>query len=164
MTRLVTGIRPAVAVLAVVVGTVCAGLPAPNVSVELKKAEDSVAVTATRQATVVAIQSKSGIGAATLRRTDGAWPAQLKVRLDLKGLESFRMDNGVMHCGTSHKSPERVPYWKAGKPDTGAAEPDGTLSVVISRTENAFEIVVPREFLADNPQTIRIAWIDFFRN
>lgn len=130
---------------------------------ELRKAEDSAAVTLEDGATVVTIASRSGIGGAKLVRTGVGWPAQLTVRLALKGLESLRMENGAIQFDASLKGPRLVPYWKAGTGDQRPQTVGGTLEVVLRKTEVAVEIVVPKELMEGNPTEIRFGWIDFYR-
>lgn len=152
-----------VAILACGAAVACAGLPGPLFKVELKKAEDSTAITSTDNASVVTIISKSGIGGAKLVLTGTSWPTRLTIRLAVKGLESFRMDNGTIHFDTSLKSPKQVPYWKVGKNDQRPESPDGMLEVDLVNTGEAVEIVVPRELMDGNPEEISFEWIDFFR-
>ncbi|MEI6808584.1 MAG: hypothetical protein WCN95_07660 [bacterium] len=152
------------AIVWLIASIACAGLPGPQFRVELKKAEDSAVMTSTHNSTVVSITSKSGIGGARLVRIGDVWPTRLTIRLHLKGLESLRMENGVIHFNTFLKSPRQVPYWKAGKNDGRPGAPDGTLEVNLQKTEEFIEIVVPGELTAENPTEIGLGWIDFFRN
>ncbi len=151
------------AIVWLVASVTCAGLPGPQFKVELKKAEDSAVMTSTHNSTVVSVTSKSGIGGARLLRSGDVWPTRLTIRLNLKGLESLRMENGIIHFNTSLKSPRQVPYWKVGKNDRRPETPDGTLEINLQKTEEFIEIVVPAELTAGNPAEIGLGWIDFFR-
>jgi hypothetical protein len=141
-----------------------AGLPAPQFNVELKKAEDSAAITSTANAAIVSITSKSGIGGAKLIRTGEEWPNGLTIDLGVKGLESFGMQNGIIHFNTSMKSPKQMPYWKVGKNQERPDKPDGNLEISMTRTNGVIEIVVPKEMTEGNPKEIVFGWIDAFRD
>lgn len=135
----------------------------PLLSVELRKAEDSGEVVWTGRAAVVIIASKSGIGGVRLVRGSDEWPSQLTIRLKLAGLESFRMDNGLIRFGTSLMSPKRVHYWNIAKDGRPSEHPDGTIEVTVTKTEDAVEILVPIPMTKDNPDAISCSWVDFFR-
>lgn len=141
-----------------------AWLPAPQFSIELKKAEDSAAITSTGTFAIVSITSKSGIGGAKLTRTGERWPTRLTIELSVKGLESFGMQNGIIHFNTSMKSPKQMPYWKVGRNQERPDTPDGNLEISMTRTNGVIEIVVPKEMTEGNPKEIVFGWIDAFRN
>lgn len=109
------------------------------------------------------IASRSGIGGAKLVRTGDEWPSQLTIRLKLDGLESFRMDNGIIRFSASLMSPRQTHYWTIGKNEKQAGPPDGTLDVTITKTDEAIEIIVPILMIKENPEAIHFTWIDFFR-
>jgi hypothetical protein len=140
------------------------GLAEPELKVELKKADDSAAVTSAHNATVLAITSKSGIGGAKLLRTGAQWPERLTIRLNVKGLESLRIENGHIRLDAAFKRRRQVPYWNIGNNSDRRSRPrDGTLEVDMIKTETSIEIVIPREILDGNPERIGLFWIDFFR-
>ena len=141
-----------------------AGMPGPPLTTELRKTEDSAAITSTQNTSVVKITSKSGIGEAKLVRAAGQWPVHLVIRLNLKGLESLQMDNGTIRVDSSIKSPLQVPYWKIGRKAQDTDEPDGTLELKITQSDGSIEMVVPKEMMAGNPAAIHLAWIDFYRH
>lgn len=149
-------------ILALVASVACAGLPESQLKIELRKAEDSVELTSTGNAAVVTINSKSGIGSARLLRTGEGWPTRLSIRLNLRGLESFEMENGLIHLRTSLQRGKRTPYWKAGN-NEGQADADGALEMTVTTTDGVIEIVVPSEMTDRNPEAISFTWIDFFR-
>lgn len=130
---------------------------------QLKKTEDSVAVTMTRDATVVSVTSKSGIGGATLVRLGETWPTSIVIHLKLNNLESFGMSNGNIRFNTSIRSPERMPYWKTGRNEKQSDAHEGTLEVLIGRADDWFEIAVPPEMTKGNPEKIDFEWINEFR-
>ncbi len=141
----------------------CATGPHGQVKTQLKKTEDSIAVTTRRDAIVVSVTSKSGIGGATLVRPGETWPTKIVIRLKLNNLESFGMSNGHIRFNTSIKSPGRMPYWKIGRNKKQTDAPDGTLEVLIRRADDWFEIAVPSEMTKGNPEKINFGWINEFR-
>jgi hypothetical protein len=153
-----------IAVAVAVAASIAHAEPAVDVfRIELRKTDDSVTVTPGQTTAVVRIASRSGIGGAKLVRTGAKWPARLTLRLDLKGLESFAAENGIIHFNTAIKGPKTVPYWRVGRNERQAATPDGTVEVAMVQTDEYIEIVLPRELTDGNPQKIGITWIDFFR-
>lgn len=133
------------------------------VRAEVRKTEDSVAISTKRDATVLSVTSKSGIGEATLVRLGEKWPTDIKIRLKLNNLESFGMSNGNIRFNTSIRSPDRMPYWVMGKNAKQPDAPDGALDVPIRRVDEWFEIDVPPEMIEGNPPTIDFEWINEFR-
>ena len=153
----------AIVVLMFAVAGCATGQHGQAVRTELRKTEDSVAVTTTRDAIVVSVTSKSGIGGATLVRLGEAWPTSIMIRLKLNNLESFGMSNGDIRFNTSIRSPGRMPYWKVGRNEKQSAPPDGTLEVLIRRADEWFDISVPSEMTKGNPERIDFGWINEFR-
>lgn len=149
-----------------------------NFDIATKKQEDRVAVTAAAGKTVFDIHSRSGIGAADVTRKQDRWPAAVVVRLHLGGLESFAVTGGTTRLTTSvashgdhaqrlhvdqHGTDREVergsPFWTVvtvwgadGKPSRDCPLKDGY-----------FEIALPAALLQDQPQTITLRWIDFYR-
>lgn len=128
------------------------------------------------------IHSPTGIGKTSITKPTAGWPKTVTLRLCLKGLESFALSNGKTRLEGSVSSQDgtarvwkdgqedkpldvKNPYWlavrrldragkpTAGKPTTGNAAADGS-----------FELRLPPAFLKENPATITVNWIDFFRN
>ena len=155
--------KPILLILALCATVGLAGLPDPPFKVELQKPGDSVGITSTADAARITITSERGIGTAKLVLTGHQWPTHLILHLNLKDLEGFEMSNGIIRINTFRQSPRQIPYWKVGRNEKPSDPPDGTLEVVITKTDDAIEIVVPKEMLEGNPQEIRFGWIDFYR-
>jgi hypothetical protein len=62
--------------------------------ISTKRADDTVEVWGEKGRTVFALKSPFGIGQAVIERQEGGWPGAVVLRLDLKGLSSFRASNG----------------------------------------------------------------------
>lgn len=123
------------------------------------------------------IHNPTGIGKTSIAKPAAGWPKTVTLRLRLKGLESFALSNGKTRLEGSVSSQDgtarvwkdgqedkpldaKSPYWlavrrldRAGKPAAGNAAADGS-----------FELRLPPAFLKENPATITVNWIDFFRN
>ncbi|MFZ2632316.1 MAG: hypothetical protein WA081_09965 [Desulfosalsimonadaceae bacterium] len=149
-------------------GTLPAVFPAPEFRVDLRKTGDAVEITSTRSAAIIAITSKTGIGGAAMIRTGEKWPARITIRLNLKNLESFRMENGIIYFNASLKGPKQVPYWRVNQskePATPPAKsPAGTLDVMVAGTGKIVKILVPEKMIEGNPQEIRFEWVDELRD
>jgi len=147
--------------------------------IELKREGDRIEVVRHDGKPVLAVHSAFGIGGATVERKLKRWPKGVKVRLYLKGLESFRVTSGkvaleasvLSHSGhrrllhlrkDGREGPQldkKSPYWTTidafdagGKPIKGLPKKGGY-----------FELTLPAALFEDNPTSIRLAWIDFYR-
>ncbi len=159
------------AVLAVY-ATAPAGQPGPF-KVTTKRSDDAVKVTAEQAFTRFDITSPFGISHAVIERTDARWPQTVALRLRLKGLEGFRAANGkvTLHAAGSGKK-QRL--WKDGKENAPldrnspfwmeirAVDRNGKV-VDTPVKDGYFEMMLPRAFFADNPRSITVNWIDFYR-
>jgi len=149
-----------------VVCTMCAwaGTVETPITVKLRKAEDAAVISGTGDTVKVCITCPSGIGGARLVRGKSPWPRQLTLQLNLKGLESLVLDNGLIRVNTSLKSPAKTPYWKMDKSEQQDGPPDGTLELSITQTDGSIEIKMPKEMLAGDPSDLNFTWIDFYRD
>ena len=141
--------------------------------ISTKRETDAVEVQSEKDKTVFAVNSPFGIGQAVIEKTGEKWPAAVVVRLHLKGLEGFRASNGQVQLeaaasSQNEKSPIRL--WKDGKEDEplDSKSPYWMEIRIIrgSRTGAAthFEMQLPRAFLEDQPKSITLRWIDFYRS
>jgi hypothetical protein len=150
----------------------------PVLKVSLGKADDKSTVTSEGDKVIVAVTSPTGISKATIERTQEKWPANVAVRLSLKGLESFRTANGKITLDaavSAHKGKPEVRVWKDGK-ETPPLDPkspfwldirlvggDGKPATAIPLKGGFFEVTLPKAFFEDNPKSITVQWIDFYR-
>jgi hypothetical protein len=158
---------------------VSAGAAEPELRVTTAKADDAAEVKVEAGRAVVALRSPSGISRAVVERRAEKWPAAVVLRLHLKGLESFRVENGTTTLSAAASSGEgklAVRVWKDGD-ETASIDPkspwwfevralDASGKPVATRPPpgGCFEIALPAEFLKGNPKSITIRWIDFYRN
>lgn len=142
-------------------------------SITVSKAEES-------PQTFLEIRSERGIGSCTVHRTTDHWPSKLTLRLPLRGLEQLAVQNGDSKWIGSVSSSDRMVRWnrKTGQEREtpmratdsewcmlrrvsaeGASKP---IRVPLSEGEY-WEMTIPSVWLNDNPSSIRIDWVDFFR-
>ncbi len=127
----------------------------------LQKADDSYSLAVGEKGATLAITSGSGIGRARLVRVDEKWPNPLVIRLNLKGLEGFQMNNGAIRFETFLRASRTVPYFKMDAKNTDP--PAGTLQLRMVQAEGRIDLVLPAEMVEGNPGEIAFMWIDFYR-
>ncbi len=149
-------------------------LSANGVAVEADKRDTRITLTRTGQRVIVDVVSPSGIDRATLRRQEAEWPAEIRVRLHLAGLETFKAGNRAVEIQwsiASHSDRRTTvslgtadgesvittenPYWA---PATIGGEYGSK-----SERPGYFEIVLPTKLFDENPREIVLSWLDFFR-
>ena len=147
-------------------------------SITTKRSDDNVEFKVDDDKTVFTIRSPFGISSAEIERIDYKWPDIVMVRLYLKSLENLRITNGKVTLEasvSSHdtKSPVRLwmdknedapldaksPFWMAIRMFGGDAAPAN----VIPLENGYFEMKLSKAFFDDNPKSITISWIDFYR-
>jgi hypothetical protein len=137
-----------------------------------------VEVAADKDTAIFSIHSPFGISLATIQRTHENWPESVKLRLHLKGLESFKATNsrGTLEASvSSHEDKPQIRLWKNGAEnaplDSGSLDwmeirivgGDGKPSTAIPLKDGYFEMILPRAFFEGNPNSIQVKWIDFYR-
>jgi hypothetical protein len=134
---------------------------APKFKITTKKGDDSVTVVTEKERTVFVVKSPSGISQATIERTEEKWPETIVLRLHLKGLENFKAGNGkvTLHAAVSQG---KVRQWKDGK-EKEPLEGESPFWMPFKAQDTSYELMLPRAFLADNPKSITLNWIDFYR-
>ena len=92
----------------------------PRFKVTTRKADDKVEVQTDGSKVNFSVKSPSGIGGATIERTEDKWPEAVVMKLHLKGLENFVVSNGKtkLHAAVSRRDGKlRVRLWKDDKED-----------------------------------------------
>ena len=166
-----------VAALAAVLSTGCTNaVEESQFEITTKRDNDKVEVKVESGKAVFSIHSPFGISQTVIERTDGNWPDSVILRLHLKGLESFKVSNGKVTIEAAVSSQDgKVRLRKDGKED----EPldfkspywteillfgeDGRQATTIPLTDGYFEISLPKALFEDNPKSVTINWIDFYR-
>jgi|GEM_PF-6412402 len=129
--------------------------------------------------TTVLIPSGSAIGRCMIRRQTLEWPKTVLVRLELKGLESFKVQVpqaddralAVEWCvASSGDFSQRVVLWERGKEvPLDSDSPFYTVVRVASQGRSIplesgyFLVSIPPQLLKGNPERIELQWIDFYR-
>jgi len=100
------------------------------------------------------------------------------LRLHLKGLENFRAANGKVRVDAAvsiEEGKQKVRVWKNGKEDAPLDEKsplwtdirivggDGKPARELPLKEGYFEVALPKALFEDNPKSITLNWIDFYR-
>lgn len=142
------------------------------------KQNDSIEISVEDDTTVFDIRSRSGIGASKISPSPAGWPAKLTFRLHLRGIESFIVDNGLVVVNSYVQS--TAPYMSLnsikhkGKRESAitASSPYWMPVEVISETGKTnliplqsgyFEVKVADITLKNNPNSLFIHWVDFYR-
>jgi hypothetical protein len=161
-----------------IVAVATAGDPPGKFRITSKKKDDSVEVRADKDKTVFVVTSPSGISQAAIERLDEAWPKTVVIRLNLKGLESFRINNGKATLDGAVSLQEGTPkvrLWKDGKEGAplDAKSPlwtdirilggDGKPAKSLPLKDGYFEVALPKALIEGNPKALTVSWTDFFR-
>ena len=166
-----------VAALAAVLSTGCTNaVEESQFEITTKRDNDKVEVKVESGKAVFSIHSPFGISQTVIERTDGNWPDSVILRLHLKGLESFKVSNGKVTLEASRSSQDgKVLLWMDGKEDSPLdftspywteiriVGKDGKTETKIPLNDGYFEIQLPKALFEDNPKSITVNWIDFYR-
>ena len=166
-----------VAVMAAVLSTGCTDVvKEPQFKITTKRDNDMVDVEVKDASMVFSVHSSFGISQAVIESTIGNWPDTMILQLHLKGLENFKVTNGKVTLEAAVSSQDgKVRLWKDGKEDSPLdskspywmeirmVSDDGKPTTTIPLTEGYFEIQLPKALFEDNPKSITVNWIDFYR-
>lgn len=168
------------AVVAIVVGVLSPGCTGSVEETPFRitstRDNDRVEVQVQRGTTVFSIHSPMGISQAVIERTDENWPDIVMLQLHLKGLENFHVSNGIMSLSAAVSSQDgKVRLWKDADEDSPltAQSPcwttirmfgdDGQQTATVPLVDGYFEIQLPKALLENNPKSMTVKWIDFYR-
>ncbi len=148
----------------------------PRFKITTKRDSDNAEVNIQHGKAIFLFHSPFGISHATIERLDANWPDAVVLQLQLKGLENFKVSNGTVTLEAAVSSQEaNVRQWKDGKEDSPLdAESsywmeirmvgkDGKPVKSIPQEDGSFEIHLSKAFFEDNPKSITVNWIDFYR-
>lgn len=147
----------------------------PRLTATAQRPETRVQIESSASLAIVDIRCPFGIDQATLQRESPTWPDTVKLRLHLTGLESLQVRVGETTVEWSVASTgqfaSRVTLRHSGRETVLDRESPFHRPVAIvgpapriPLRDGYFETSVPAKLLADNPPSIRLHWIDFFRN
>jgi len=148
----------------------------PPFRITTKRGNDKAEVKVEKGKATVSIHSPFGISQAVIERTGDNWPDVVTMQLNLKGLENLKIANGKIRLEASVSNQDaKVRLWKDGKEGSplDSKSPllleirmigkDGKPTTSIPLTDGYFEIQLPKGLLEDNPKSITVNWIDFYR-
>lgn len=148
----------------------------PPFRITTKRDSDKAEVAVERDKAVISIRSPFGISQAIIERHENKWPTTVMLRLHLKGLENFKVTNGNVTVEAALSSQDgKVRIWKDSMEDQSldARHPywmeirmvgkDGKPAKAIPLKDGYIEMQLPKALLDDNPKSITLNWIDFYR-
>lgn len=148
-------------------------------NVTTKRTDDRVDAKLVDNKLLLSIHSPFGISRAVIDRASQTWPESIIVRLHLKGLEKFKVatEKVKLEGSVSIQDGKTVPrIWKNGNEDdlldakspywikTRVVTGDGDQAKEFPLVRGYFELRLTDAILRDNPTSITIEWIDFYRN
>jgi hypothetical protein len=148
----------------------------PPFKITTKRDNDNVVVKTEKDRVVISVQSPFGISQAVIEPTEAKWPDTVVLRLHLKGLENFQVTNDKMKLEASVSSQDsKVRLWKNGKEksqidakspywmDVQMIGSDRKPAKAVPLKDGYFQIDLPKVLFEDNPKSITVHWIDFYR-
>jgi len=165
------------ALLVVLLATMSCFADEPAFKITTKRSDDRVELKSKDDKTLFIIRSPFGISNATIERTTDQWPDKTVIQLRLMGLENFKVSTDKIKLEASVSSHDgSVRLWKDGKEDSPLDSKssywieikilgsDGEPTKAIPLKDGSFEMQLPKKFFDDHPQSIKVEWIDFYRN
>jgi len=143
-----------------------------------KRDTDRAEVQVEHDKAIITLHSPHGISEAVIRRTAESWPRQVTLHLHLKGLEHFKVTSGKLTLNAavlSHESPPESWQWRnadknlpldaqrAYNMKIRPIDKEGNPATKIPLQDGYFEIQFPPALLEENPKSIAVSWIDFYR-
>ena len=137
----------------------------PILTAKAAREDSRIGMVAEGGKTVIDVRSESGIGSATVTRRSDTWPESICVHLHLRGLESFKLENGKLalewSVSSSGENDSRVSLHQDG--EESAIGKGSPLYSEAKAEHGYFEVPLPARLLQENPETITLRWIDFYR-
>lgn len=138
----------------------------PRYRISVQRAEDRVECQTVERRPVLVVTSPTGIGSAVIYRPASGWPKETNMilKMKLKGLEQLRVSVGDLNWMVAVSSSDHKPTIRLqrGKRETEVANSQDRYWTDV-KTDSGFELELPNTFFTDNPESITIHWIDFFR-
>lgn len=153
----------------------------PLIQVSMDKQGDTAEVTLEDDRAIIDVTSPQGIGGMHVSLEEGAWPAEVVVRLHLSGLERLEIgyDQFVIATGLSSNSspdPALMLYVKNENGEVEESSPSSdvyypTIEIVtddgsegsIPLENGYFQVTMPAHFYQTAPDAFTLQWIDFYR-
>ncbi len=148
----------------------------PPFKITTKRDDDKIEVTVEQGTAVISARSPFGISQAIIEPNGNKWPNVVTLRLHVKGLEKIKVTSGNDTLEAAVSSQDgKVRLWKNGKEDSPLhtkhqywmeirmVEKDGKPVKTIPLKDGYFEMRLPKALFEDNPKSITLNWIDFYR-
>lgn len=148
----------------------------PMFELSARRDSDSADVLIERGRVVLVFHSPTGISEATITRKAADWPESCVLRLQLAGLEHFSLSGGDIKIeGAVSSQDGSVRVWLAGREEHPLRKSDplwvdvrrldaaGEPTTALDCPDGSIELAVPRAFLEDNPRSVTLGWVDFYR-
>jgi len=148
-------------------------------TIKAKRETDQVEVQVQESRVVISIVSPSGISQASIKRTGDKWPESLWLRLHLTGLERLQVLNGKLKLSAAVSQVQgkiQIRNWCDDKEEQTLNDcsplwlnmrmigSEGKPAANLPLKNGYFELLLPKGFFAENPESIQIDWIDFYRS
>lgn len=130
------------------------------------KGEPVIVFTPSNALLLIDITSPTGIGSARIEKTAGAWPPQITLRLQLKGLESLKFtyaDRTVALEVSSSGAGEVRESVTIGAEAATPLTADSPYWMQVTPSSGYFDVAVPPDFFTRGVDQFVAEWIDFYR-
>ncbi|HTN76980.1 MAG TPA: hypothetical protein VL096_17095 [Pirellulaceae bacterium] len=137
--------------------------PPPTIKVGLKRAEDTVIVSATDAGATISVTSATGIGAANIVRRDKTWPKELRLVLNIRGLEGLSLTQGDRKLQTFLGSDAPTIAHRNADGKWEEAKFDKAFAPILVKNAATITITIPAAWLDPAQAELQVEWIDFYR-
>lgn len=159
----------------------------PRFDIATKRSSDQVLVRKVESGVLLWVRSPFGISEMVVTRKEEQWPAVVRLRLQLRGLEKLRVLSGKISLGVRVNSSQashehdslvgEVDYhcWKDVEKEEKRLTTNSRYWLPVKRVVSMdtgsigsskprdFEITLPKAVFDGNPKAITVKWIDFYR-
>jgi hypothetical protein len=144
----------------------------PQVTVVLRKSDDSATITSIPDQVVIDFVSPSGIGGATAAIEPGPMPKAILLRFELKGLEGLDFSYGQTQIHVSVPTNGDEPMESVTELGTSAVSitPDSPYWMPVTRSNTALnapgayiQVAAPDDFIDNGVRAFTVQWVDFYR-
>ena len=158
--------------LAKALGIAVANTPATNAApcelkIELRRTDDKAEIVTTTNRLVLDIAVRSGIGAATVKKISGAWPATVLLRINRPVLESFGVSTGPISISGAAYAEQQAGRWhlaKGNKEEGELLPTENPLHLRVRKHgKDGIEIELPKALFTDKTDALTLKWIDRYR-
>ena len=134
--------------------TACTGNGFPQFSAETDQ-DNHLTLSVENEATVIDVQSSSGIGKADIEFLSGSYPAQIILRLHIKKLEGFKLTYGMTTVSASSSGTSDTLTQSLAQTDGSerVVTPSSPLWMDIQPEQEYLEITLPKTLTQEKPKS-----------